>query len=128
MAGTLTPFENHDVVGTTIKVTNAGDGLSQALKVEPIEYERGETVHVVLECQVDKITFIASKDNAEALIREHTLKAGVATIVDGSKVKKVLAEQRKKLEQAEGIEKLPGLDEADEEPSVEAPPLPGEGE
>lgn len=113
MPGTLTPFENHQVVGTTIKVTNAGDGLSQALKVEPIEYERGETVHVVLECVVDKITFDGSKDNAEDLIRVHTLKAGVATIVDGKKVKGVLAEQRKKLEAAEGIAQLPGLDEPD---------------
>lgn len=108
---TLTPFENQEVVGTTIKVTNAGDGLSQALKVEPVEYERGETVHVVLECKVDKVTFVGSKDNADSLIREHTLKAGVATVVDGSKVKSVLAAQKKKLAEAEGQHELPGLDE-----------------
>lgn len=114
MPGTLSQFENHDVVGTTIKVTKAGDGLSAALKVEPIEYEHGEDVYVVLKTKVANIQFVPSKDNPESLIRLHTLETSEATVVDGGKVKAVLAAQRKKIAEAEGQHELPGLDEEGE--------------
>ena len=113
MSTTLCPFEGHDVVGTSIAVVNAGDGLSAALKVDPTEYEHGETVNVILECEVAKVRFDPSKDDPKSLIRVHVLKAGLATIVDGSKVKPLLAAQRKKLEAAEGVSQLPGIDEPD---------------
>lgn len=109
----LSPFEGNEVVGTSIKVTKAGDGLSAALKVEPAEYELGEKIFVVLETTVADIHFPKSKDNAEARIRAHTLETGLATVVDGAKVKAVLSAQRKKLEEAEGVSKLPGMDEPD---------------
>lgn len=114
MPGTLTPFENHEVVGTSIKVTNAGDGLSQALKVEPIEYDRGETVYVLLETTAEKITFVASKDDNEKLIREHVLKASRGTVVDPGKARPIMKATQKKIDEAEGLAQLPGLDEQDE--------------
>lgn len=114
MPTTLTPFEGLDVVGTSIKVTNAGDGLSAALKVDPAEYELNETVYVVLETQVADVHFPPSKDNGDARVRVHVLKAGLATVVEGSKVKALLSAQKKKLEAAEGVSRLPGLDEDDE--------------
>lgn len=114
----LTPFEEHDVVGATISITNAGDGLSDAMKIEPREFEHGETVHVVLETTVSKVRFDPSKDDPEDLIRVHVLKAGLATIVEGSAVSGALTAQRKKLEEAEGVHQLPGIGEDQ----------PGEGE
>jgi len=106
-------FEGHDVVGTAIKVTKAGDGLSPALKVEPVEYELGEEIHVVLKTRVANVQFVPSKDDANNLIRLHTIETSEATVVEGTKVKGLLAAQRKKIEEAEGISKLPGLDETD---------------
>lgn len=103
---TLSEFEGHNVVGTTIAVTNAGDGLSSALKVEPREYEHNETVHVVLECEVAKVRFDPSKDDPDDLIRVHVLRAGLATIVDEEQVRPMLAAQKKKLEEAEGVQQL----------------------
>lgn len=114
MPTSLTPFENHDVVGTSIKVTKAGDGLSDALKVEPAEYELDEKVYVLLETTVADVHFPPSKDNADARIRVHVLKAGLATVVPDSKAQPMLAAQRKKLEAAEGVNQLPGLDEGDD--------------
>lgn len=114
MSTSLAPFENHEVVGTSIAVTNAGDGLSQALKVEPVERERGETVFVLLETTVDKITFVGSKDDSEALIRQHTLKTVRGTIVDPGKAKPLIRATQKKIDEAEGREQLPGIDEPGE--------------
>ena len=73
-------FEARPITETRIKVTNAGDGLSQAGQVDPQVMHQGETVHVVLECEVDKVTFEPIKDEF-GLIRVHVLKAGAATIV-----------------------------------------------
>ena len=113
MGTELSRFEGHDVVGTTIQITKAGDGLSAALKIDPVEYEHGERVHVVLDGVIGKVQFVPSKDNPDALIRVHTLEAETVTVVDGSKVKSVLNAQRKKFEEAEGINRLPGIDEDD---------------
>lgn len=113
MPTTLAEFEGHDVVGATIQVTNAGDGLSEALKIDPVEYEHGETVFVVLQTTVAKVRFDPSKDDKEKLVRVHVLKTGVATPVDESQIRGIIAKHRKKLEEAEGVSKLPGLDEAD---------------
>lgn len=112
MSNALSPFENHEVVGTTISITNAGDGLSEAMKIDPVEWEHGEKVFVLLETEVAKVRFDPSKDNSENLVRVHVLKAGTATVMDAGKAKPMIAAQKKKIEEAEGIEQLPGLDEA----------------
>lgn len=102
----LSPYEGRDVAQATIRVTNAGDGLSQALAIKPVEYHHGETVHVVLECEVTNVDYPILKDT-DLLARRHTLRAGVSTIVDEKLVKKVLEAQRKAIEEAKGIQELP---------------------
>lgn len=114
---TLSPFEGHEVVGTTISITNAGDGLSEAMKVDPVEWEHGEKVFVLLETEVAKVRFDPSKDNGENLVRVHVLKAGTATVMDSTKARPMIAAQVKKIQEAEGISALPGVDE-DEPPEV----------
>lgn len=122
MSTDLHAFEGRKVVATSIKVTKAGDGLSPALKVEPVEYELGEVVYLVLKTTVGAVGYKPSKDNPEASIRQHTLETVEGTIVEEAKVRGVLAAQRKAIEQSEGIERLPGLDEDDR------PELPGDDE
>lgn len=81
----LTQFDGRPVVRTTISVTNAGDGLSQALGIDPQEFHHGEIVYVVLECEVSKVTHVpVDKETPDVLVRQHTLRAGTGTIVDGS--------------------------------------------
>ena len=101
----LKKFERRDVTAASIKVTRAGDGLSQALKVDPVEYHHGDTVYVVLECTVTNIDYPMVK-GSEELVRRHTLTAGTATTVDAELVKAVLEEQRIRIEQALGVERL----------------------
>lgn len=90
----LTDFDGHTVANTTIKVTGAGDGLSKAMQIEPREYHHGETVNVVIECEVSQVGFVPVSDT-ELLSRVHTLRAQTATIVDASVVADVLDEQKR---------------------------------
>lgn len=115
----LHPFDGRDVLRTTIAVTNAGDGLSEALGVDPREFRHGEKVYVVLETTVNKVRFDPIKDT-DCLARVHVLKAGAATIVDEAVVKAQIARQKERIarakEEAAGIARLPGVDdETDEE-------------
>lgn len=98
----LTEFEGHEVLSATIAITNAGDGLSKAMEVDPIEFEHGERVYVVLECEVAKIRFDPIPDTEKGLQRVHVLRAGDATIVEADLVKNYLSAQRKRIEDAKG--------------------------
>lgn len=101
----LSSFEGRDVVQSSIKVTNAGDGLSDAMAVDPAEYHLGGTVHVVLECEVSKVDYHPIS-GTEVLRRVHTLRAGTATVVSAELVADVLEAQRVAIEKAKGIQRL----------------------
>ena len=108
--GDLSPFEGRDVVGATIAITRAGDGLSEALAVRPAEFHVGDLVHVVLACEVAKVRFDADRHEEDALIRVHVLRAGTATIVDQNLVRGVLDRQADAIarwrEQQTGVSRL----------------------
>lgn len=104
--GKLSPFDGRDVRAATVSITNAGDGLSQAMKVDPVELHHADTVYVVLQCEVAKVRFDQIKDSDD-LMRVHVLKAGLATLVEGELVADVLAAQRKKIMEATGQHELP---------------------
>lgn len=98
-------FEGRDVIATKIAITNAGDGLSKALAIDPEELLIGDTVFVVLECTVGNISFTQVKDT-DSLVRVQKLKAGPATIVDRDLVAAQLAEQATRIEEAAGVHRL----------------------
>ncbi len=101
----LPPFEGQDVLSTTIAITNAGDGLSAAMKVDPKEMHLGDTVHIIIEAEVAKVRHEPIKDT-EGLQRVHVLKAGRATMIDGAAVADALDEQDRRLERAAGIRSI----------------------
>lgn len=96
---TLTPFDGLDVLRTTISVTNAGDGLSDSMKVDPQEFHHGDRVYVVLECEVAKVRFDPVKDT-DALTRVHVLRAGNATIVEADLVKPMVDAMADRIQRA----------------------------
>lgn len=99
--GKLTPFDGKPVVRTTISITQAGDGLSDALAIDPEEFHHGERVVVVLDCHVGKVVLRPlSKDVENMLVREHVLVAGTSTIIDAQLVEELLTEQAAKIEAA----------------------------
>lgn len=117
----LSRFEGRDVLDATIAVTKAGDGLSKDLSVRPHEFSLHETVYVVLETSVSKVSYVDHPDNEEASRRVHTLVTRNASVVDGQAVAELLAETKRKLalkreqdEEAKGVMKLGGMAIADE--------------
>lgn len=119
--GNLSSFDGLDVLRATIAVTGAGDGLSEAMKVDPQEFHHGEELYVVLKCEVAKVRFDPIKDT-DALIRVHILKAGDATIVDKGLVGPLVAEQAERIrlakEAAAGVRRLEFADDNDDEADV----------
>lgn len=118
----LSRFEGRDVLDATIAVTKAGDGLSKDLSVRPQEFKQHDTVYVVLETSVSKVSYIDHPDNDDASRRVHTLVTRNASVVDGQVVAELLNETKRKLalkreedEAAKGIMKLDGTKVADEE-------------
>lgn len=103
-------FDGHEVIVTSVRITNAGDGLSSSMAIEPEAMHIGDKKYIVLECDVVDVKFRPVKDT-DRLERVHTLKAGIATSVDHSVVKKVLAAQRVKLEEAAGVQRIEGFEE-----------------
>jgi hypothetical protein len=110
----LTAYEGADVVQSTIRITRAGDGLSDGLNIDPVEYHLGDKVHVVLECVVTRVAHEPVKDT-DVLKRVHTLAAEMGTIVGHEVVDAVLDEQRVKIEKARGVERLPLGSEGDDD-------------
>lgn len=99
MPNKLQPYQGREVLSAGVKIRNAGDGLSKALNVDPVEYPIDTTIHVVLECEVAKHTYEEIKDT-DGLSLIHDLKAGRATIVDVSVVEDFLDEQERRIEEA----------------------------
>lgn len=103
----VTLLEGIELDEVKIKITNAGDGLSKALEIEPRDFHKDETVHIVLECKPNGVDFRPVKDTDNAWTLAYVLRAGRATIVDGDLVADVLDAQDRKLEAAAGIQRLP---------------------
>jgi hypothetical protein len=81
----LADFEGLPVTAAAVEIPNAGGGLRDALKVDPVELHSGETVHVVLRCEVGKVRFdpIERDEPAGAPRRVHVLTTITAAIVGG---------------------------------------------
>lgn len=79
----LDRFEGADVVGASVKIINAGDGLSAALGVEARQIRRGEHGYLLLEWDCTKVEFppLDKDDLAGDAVRLHTLRAGAAVFV-----------------------------------------------
>lgn len=124
-------FEGSPVVGTTLILRNTGDGLSQAMEIDPVKMKVGEVVNLVIEAEVVGIRHDAAKDDDESLVRVHILRAGISKIVNAELVAGVLEEQRIAIEKLTGVERLPfdgkpeGMTDEEWEKSAPRQPLDG---
>lgn len=102
----LKPFEGREVSSTSIRITNAGDGLSEALQIDPLAMRIGERVYVVLECDVSKIRHEARKatkgeeSDPTDLVRVQILRANAATLVDKELVGDAINAQKDRIQEA----------------------------
>lgn len=109
---TLHKFEGRDVIGTKAKIVKTGDGLSESVALDPVELAMDETVFLLIEAKVTRVSFDPVKDT-NSLIRVPTLTAQTVTLVEKDFAGERLEAQRVKIEQAKGIERLAFPDEGD---------------
>lgn len=109
--GELSSFEGRAVAGASIRVTNAGDGLSEALALEPQELHHGEEVWLVLHGKVSNVAFPSLKKYPDLLTRLHTVSAIECIMVAPDQVEGLLEKERNRLElikeEKAGVTRLP---------------------
>lgn len=117
----LPPFDGRDVIASSISIRKAGDGLSEALDIDPTAFSIGERVFVVLECEVTAVDHHPIPKAESVLGRKHVLTTETATIIDGALVEAQLAQQRELIEEAKlarqrvkeqeaGVQRVPGTE------------------
>jgi hypothetical protein len=124
MTTTLTPFDGREVTGLSAIITKTGDGLSDALEVDPVESHIGSRRTVALDVYLKKVRFDPIKDTT-LLRRVEIWEAEGATFVDRAVVSEALDAMAQRIEEARGVQRLPlddalDEDEADEEPLTDA--------
>lgn len=105
MADTLPDYMGHPVHSAAVQIRNTGDGLSQALGIDPEVMELESTVHVVLECVVEKHRYDPIKDTSGYQI-VNMLRAERATFIDRQHVEKYLDETEERIAEASGEPQL----------------------
>lgn len=91
---------------TTIKLTNAGDGLSDSMKVEPTWLRTGDEVYVIVKAHVSQVSGKpwVGKGGETGLERIVTLKAEAAAISDPDLVRAVITEMQTRLRELRDAE------------------------
>lgn len=115
----LGKYEGATVVATGVEVTNAGDGLSKAMAVDPVKIGLRERGYIVLEYECVRHKFEPVKDAPSQRVRIHVLRAETATFVDDDMVAEAIEKQRIRLEEADGIRRLDFQPGDGEEPEGE---------
>lgn len=107
----LGKFERRPVIRAAVSITNAGDGLSEAMRLAPESLNYDEEVFFVIRGRVSKVTHAANgKDDDGNLVRVHTVRAQEIARVDGAAVKDLLAAEadrvRRLKEDEAGVQRL----------------------
>jgi hypothetical protein len=110
----LEAFDGREVERMTVKVTNTGDGLSQAMTIDPRPFHIGDEVYVLMQTEVAGVSFkpLHADYPLGPLVCIPTLRAGTATIVDRKFAHRKLEQQRIAIERAAGVERIPGAETA----------------
>ncbi len=125
----LGEYRGRPVVRSTVKITNAGDGLSKAMKIEPRVFDSGDEVVVVLRGTVLDHTHKPGTDGGKDGVDSdeyslvQTIRAHTATFLDAEVADAALDDMADRIRQAEeeekGIMRLPDGDEAEDDDAGE---------
>jgi hypothetical protein len=94
---TLPAFEGHDARKSQLRITKAGDGLSEALSLGPRHWSLDDEVYLVMRAQVTQINHRVEKDSDD-VIRVHTAEALEVTEVNGKDVKAFLEAESERVQ------------------------------
>lgn len=97
MSEGMSNFEGSEVIGARMVIAKAGEGLSNALDMKPVELHTGEEVYVLVKTEVTDVTFKPSKEAPETRVRVHRLLTSEAMIVDAEVGEQLMAAQEAEL-------------------------------
>ncbi len=109
----LPDYEGTPVRKATMKITNAGADLTEALAIAPKAFHIDDEIYLVLKGTITKIEHRKERPDDDDLVRLHSLKAEEAVEVTKADVEGFLAQRREQAkaarDAAKGQERLPGV-------------------
>lgn len=94
----LRDFEGRHIARATVKITNAGDGLSEALAIQPEEIELDEDRSYVLQGKCVRVSIEVDKNGVAS--RVHTIKTHGISPIDPKIAAKAIGQYRDETERA----------------------------
>jgi hypothetical protein len=124
--GILGDFEGSPVTCAGVEVRNAAGGLNDALGIDPVVMQKGDTCYVVMRCDVVDLHFPNVKGHEDQSRRVHVLRATDATIMDDETVIEAIDNQRARIQEERdriaGVSPLFPRESADERDHRETEP------
>lgn len=112
--GRLPDFEGCEVDRSLIKLTRAGDGLSEPMRLDPVALGYHDEVYLVVRGEVTQVNHRpVSRDEDDMLTRVHTVEAREIVLVGAGDVAGFLDKERARISRLKGDEgavPLPGMD------------------
>lgn len=108
----LPKFEGKVVAESSMRLTNAGDGLSKEMKIAPRALKIGARVAFIGTGVVAHVDHRPVSKQSDLLDRQHTVRAELVTIVDPADVEGPLAAAQERIDAAEEAERLAAEREA----------------
>lgn len=106
----LKQHDGRDIRQHQIKVRNTGDGLSQAVTVDPVDLHIGDTVYALIECKKSKDGF-EEINGGDDLKMVHVLRGGSATLITRDIARPLVEAQTERIikarDEATGNQQLP---------------------
>jgi hypothetical protein len=105
-ASPLGDFEGLTIHSSGVEMPGASGGLNKALHVDALSLHHGDVGVIAIEYEVRKVRFDPIKDT-DGVMRVHVLGVTNATVIDPSVVAEAMEAQRVKVEEAQGVHRLP---------------------
>lgn len=113
MGNKLTPYQDQDVIASSIAIPNVSGGLNQALAVDNLELPIGSTGVLAVEYVVKGHQHKRVKDT-QALELVNVLTVTNGTLISPEIVAEDLENQRLRAEEARGVHQLPYNEDGDD--------------
>lgn len=104
-------FEGRTVAASAVRITRTGDGLSEAMALDPVELHHDDEVWFIIKGRVDQVNYRPIPKAEGLLQRVHTVVAAESAMVDAEDVKAIMDRERERVlllkEEAQGVTRLP---------------------
>jgi hypothetical protein len=105
-------YDGRPIITSSVVIPGAGGGLHESLAVQPVLLHTGDSIDIVLRCTVEDINHKMIKHKGEDTghyDRVAKLVPNFGMIIDSADVDKAIAASRKRVEEAAGIQQIPGM-------------------